>query len=172
MWKDGCTACVCIVINDTLFTANLGDTRAVLCTRKGHERVTVASKASVDSDNQQAVEVVQPNCDSAEQHSNSRSKASELEQDFEELQKLLVVQLSTDHSPLDFDERRRIQQAGGVVRNGRVNEILEVSRSFGDYNFKKSGVTYIPDVSKYSLSLQDKYVFSAGSTSHLTCFFR
>ena len=32
--KDGCTAAVLLVVNDVIFSANLGDSRAVLCRRK------------------------------------------------------------------------------------------------------------------------------------------
>jgi hypothetical protein len=34
-------------------------------------------------------------------------------------------------------ERKRIQAAGGDIVNGRVNGGLNLSRSFGDFNYKK-----------------------------------
>ncbi|KAK6009398.1 hypothetical protein OSTOST_25666 [Ostertagia ostertagi] len=43
-----------------------------------------------------------------------------------------------------YEERMRIQKAGGTVRDGRVNGIIEVSRSIGDGQFKTHGVTCIP----------------------------
>lgn len=41
-----------------------------------------------------------------------------------------------DHKPLNMGERVRIENSGGYVINGRVNEILALSRAFGDYKFK------------------------------------
>ena len=37
-----------------------------------------------------------------------------------------------DHSPTVYEERMRIQKAGGVVVDGRVQGVIEVSRSIGD----------------------------------------
>lgn len=64
--------------------------------------------------------------------------------------------LTRDHNPVDYEERQRIQATGATVQNGRVNNVLEVSRSFGDYQFKKQGVTCIPDVRKCHLTENDK----------------
>lgn len=44
--------------------------------------------------------------------------------------------LSFDHKPLTMGERVRIENSGGYVVNGRVNEILALSRAFGDFKFK------------------------------------
>lgn len=44
--------------------------------------------------------------------------------------------LSFDHKPSTMGERVRIENSGGYVINGRVNEILALSRAFGDFNFK------------------------------------
>lgn len=44
--------------------------------------------------------------------------------------------LSFDHKPLTMGERVRIENAGGYVANARVNEILALSRAFGDFSFK------------------------------------
>jgi len=79
----GCTACVVLITPTKIFTANAGDSRAVLC-RKGH-----------------------------------------------------AVPLSYDHKPENEVERKRIQAGGGDIVNGRVNGGLNLSRSFGDFNYKK-----------------------------------
>eukprot|EP00943_MAST-04B_sp_MAST-4B-sp1_P001868 g1868.t1 len=48
-----------------------------------------------------------------------------------------AVPLTTqDHKPDIKSERKRIEENGGTVTNGRVNGILAVSRALGDYNFK------------------------------------
>ncbi|CAH6719127.1 protein phosphatase 2C homolog 4 [[Candida] jaroonii] len=44
--------------------------------------------------------------------------------------------LSFDHKPSNMGERVRIENSGGYVINGRVNEILALSRAFGDFKFK------------------------------------
>lgn len=44
--------------------------------------------------------------------------------------------LSFDHKPSNMGERVRIENSGGYVVNGRVNEILALSRAFGDFKFK------------------------------------
>lgn len=48
----------------------------------------------------------------------------------------LLKNLSFDHKPSNMGERVRIENSGGYVVNGRVNEILALSRAFGDYKFK------------------------------------
>lgn len=79
----GCTACVVLVTPQKIYTANAGDSRAVLC-RKG-----------------------------------------------------LALPLSSDHKPENEGEKKRIQAAGSDIINGRVNGGLNLSRSFGDFNYKK-----------------------------------
>jgi serine/threonine protein phosphatase PrpC len=48
-----------------------------------------------------------------------------------------TIPLSYDHKPDDEAEERRIYDAGGFVRGGRVEGDLAVSRGFGDFRFKK-----------------------------------
>ena len=79
----GTTACVVFVASNTLFVANAGDSRAVLC-RDGE-----------------------------------------------------AVALSTDHKPALEEERRRIENADGMVFRNRVNGVLATSRALGDAAFKE-----------------------------------
>ena len=53
--------------------------------------------------------------------------------------------LTTDHNAIMGKEKKRIEAAGGRVEDGRVNGMLEVSRSFGDLYLKKFGVISTPD---------------------------
>lgn len=50
-----------------------------------------------------------------------------------------TVPMSFDHKPYDDKERERIERAGGVVRNKRVNGDLAVSRALGDFVYKGRG---------------------------------
>mmetsp|Transcript_5056 Transcript_5056/g.6538 ORF Transcript_5056/g.6538 Transcript_5056/m.6538 type:complete len:491 (+) Transcript_5056:225-1697(+) len=47
-----------------------------------------------------------------------------------------AIPLSYDHKPDDEEEERRIVEAGGFVRVGRVDGDLAVSRGLGDFRFK------------------------------------
>eukprot|EP00033_Pygsuia_biforma_P001539 GCRY01001734.1.p1 GENE.GCRY01001734.1~~GCRY01001734.1.p1 ORF type:complete len:310 (-),score=57.53 GCRY01001734.1:251-1180(-) len=55
--------------------------------------------------------------------------------------------ITKEHKPLYPAERKRIEAAGSFVSaEGRVEDALGVSRSFGDCKLKKCGVTAQPDV--------------------------
>lgn len=73
----------------------------------------------------------------------------------------VAIPLTVDHNPTLYEERMRIQKAGGHVREGRVMGVLEVSRSIGDGPFKKHGVSCIPDVKRCQLQQNDKFVLIA-----------
>lgn len=65
-----------------------------------------------------------------------------------------TIPLSYDHKPDDEEEERRIVEAGGCVRAGRVDGDLAVSRGFGDFRFKLNNtknqleqkVSCLPDI--------------------------
>ncbi|CAH1239591.1 ILKAP [Branchiostoma lanceolatum] len=67
VWKDGTTAVCILVVDDVMYIANLGDSKAILCRRKEDGSLT-------------------------------------------------GVPLTKDHSPVQYEERQRIQKAGGSVR--------------------------------------------------------
>ena len=73
---------------------------------------------------------------------------------------LSAFRLTRDHTPLDPGERERLSRVSNArIIDGRVNGQLEVSRSFGDYQFKVLGVSCLPDVKKYELVRnRDRYV--------------
>ncbi|BFZ23567.1 hypothetical protein BsWGS_26606 [Bradybaena similaris] len=112
-WKDGTTAVVVLAINDTLYIANLGDSKAILCRHREND------------------------------------------------EKCVGIPLTSDHSPSLYEERMRIQKAGGNVRDGRVMGVLEVARSIGDGMYKNHGVTCIPDIKRCQLTENDKYLMIA-----------
>ncbi|KAE9347323.1 hypothetical protein PF008_g7857 [Phytophthora fragariae] len=47
-----------------------------------------------------------------------------------------TVEMSFDHKPINAGERKRIENAGGLVRSNRVNGDLAVSRALGDFSYK------------------------------------
>ncbi|XP_054839974.1 integrin-linked kinase-associated serine/threonine phosphatase 2C isoform X2 [Eublepharis macularius] len=112
-WKDGSTATCVLVIDNTLYIANLGDSRAILCRYN------------------------------------------------EESQKYTALSLSKEHNPTQYDERMRIQKAGGNVREGRVLGVLEVSRSIGDGQYKRFGVISVPDIKRCQLTHNDRFILLA-----------
>ncbi|XP_032713531.1 integrin-linked kinase-associated serine/threonine phosphatase 2C isoform X2 [Lontra canadensis] len=112
-WKDGSTATCVLAVDNILYIANLGDSRAILCRFN------------------------------------------------EESQKHAALSLSKEHNPTQYEERMRIQKAGGNVRDGRVLGVLEVSRSIGDGQYKRCGVTSVPDIRRCQLTPNDRFILLA-----------
>ncbi|KAL6518149.1 hypothetical protein OROMI_033850 [Orobanche minor] len=72
---------------------------------------------------------------------------------------LKAIVLTREHKAIYPQERARIQKAGGSVSsNGRLQGRLEVSRAFGDIQFKKVGVVATPDVHSFDLTERDHFV--------------
>uniref|UniRef100_H2YAL4 Integrin-linked kinase-associated serine/threonine phosphatase 2C n=1 Tax=Ciona savignyi TaxID=51511 RepID=H2YAL4_CIOSA len=113
VWKDGSTACCVLILNDTLYITNLGDSKAILCRYQSEHKHHIS------------------------------------------------ILLSKDHNPSNYEERMRIQKAGGTVREGRVLGILEVSRSIGDGQYKRCGVISVPEVKRCILTNDDRFILIA-----------
>ncbi|CAJ2637129.1 probable protein phosphatase 2C 8 isoform X2 [Trifolium pratense] len=72
---------------------------------------------------------------------------------------LKAIVLTREHKPIFPQERARIQKAGGVVSsNGRLQGRLEVSRAFGDRQFKKVGLVATPDIHSFDLTDRDHFI--------------
>eukprot|EP00301_Raphidiophrys_heterophryoidea_P021594 c5978_g1_i2.p1 GENE.c5978_g1_i2~~c5978_g1_i2.p1 ORF type:complete len:335 (-),score=76.43 c5978_g1_i2:806-1810(-) len=80
-----------------------------------------------------------------------------------------TVEMSRDHKPVLDTERSRIEQAGGVVFNGRVFGNLALSRAIGDFAYKdrddlppeKQKVTAHPDTTIVARTSQDEFLLLA-----------
>ncbi|KAK2397412.1 protein-serine/threonine phosphatase [Trifolium repens] len=72
---------------------------------------------------------------------------------------LKAIVLTREHKPIFPQERARIQKAGGVVSsNGRLQGRIEVSRAFGDRQFKKVGLVATPDIHSFDLTDRDHFI--------------
>lgn len=70
-----------------------------------------------------------------------------------------AIVLTREHKAIYPQERARIEKAGGSVSsNGRLQGRLEVSRAFGDRQFKKVGVIATPDVHSFDLTERDHFI--------------
>lgn len=80
-----------------------------------------------------------------------------------------VAFASQDHKPSDERERNRVEAAGGIIADDRVNGDLASARSFGDFRYKidanlppsQQQVTVLPDVTILDRSPQDEFVILA-----------
>ncbi|CAD8176664.1 unnamed protein product [Paramecium pentaurelia] len=108
----GCTANVALFYKNTLYVANAGDSRSVLCRENKN------------------------------------------------------YDMSVDHKPDNYEEKQRIERAGGFVSDGRVNGNLNLSRALGDLEYKRDSklrsneqlIIALPDIKKVELIPQDKFL--------------
>ncbi|KAK2600228.1 hypothetical protein QQS21_005024 [Conoideocrella luteorostrata] len=71
--------------------------------------------------------------------------------------------LTRKHDPAEPSERSRIREAGGwVSRNGRLNDLLQVSRAFG-YVDLMPAVLAAPHISNMTITEQDEIILMATS---------
>lgn len=66
-------------------------------------------------------------------------------------------QITVDHKCTVPSEAERIEKNGGKIQKGRVNGQLILSRTLGDLNSKKFGVSPIPSISKNEIGNNVKF---------------
>lgn len=77
-----------------------------------------------------------------------------------------ALPLSEDHKPENYIESKRIQNAGGVITMGRVNGGLNLTRSFGDFDYKQNKslgydeqmITCKPDIKQVARETGDEFI--------------
>jgi len=69
--------------------------------------------------------------------------------------------LSIDHRLSDKSEYNRVIDMGGIVMNDRVGGTLLLTRAFGDYALKDSGVIATPSIRKHYIRPFDRFVVIA-----------
>ncbi|KAH7283911.1 hypothetical protein KP509_34G030700 [Ceratopteris richardii] len=158
--KSGSTACIALRVEDQIIVANVGDSRAFLCSsclrgRDGNEKKNDAHNSVLRRN------AVRSRRKSKNQVSK-RCEDSPFESGYEGF---CVTPLSSDHRPDRPDEKLRIEASGGFVTNSslpRVNGKLAVSRSIGDIDFRRFGVISEPEFSDWHrISRNDKFLVLA-----------
>eukprot|EP01117_Protostelium_nocturnum_P007671 TRINITY_DN2753_c0_g1_i1.p1 TRINITY_DN2753_c0_g1~~TRINITY_DN2753_c0_g1_i1.p1 ORF type:complete len:696 (+),score=144.97 TRINITY_DN2753_c0_g1_i1:396-2483(+) len=141
-WTSGSTVVLSIIIDDTLYIANTGDSEAVL----GRKKEDVPPSVTVENDQPKDAE-------------NSDSDDSGPPSQYE------PILLSHKHKPSDAPEKDRIKKAGGHVVFGRVMGSLAVARSLGDRDYKhpfnKAQADFVsaePFIAKYKISPLDQFL--------------
>ena len=69
--------------------------------------------------------------------------------------------MSVDHKCDNAEEVKRIKGGGGIILDMRVGGVLAVTRAFGDHSLRKSGLSAIPHIVKYTLKPFDKFLVIA-----------
>eukprot|EP00511_Aplanochytrium_stocchinoi_P001269 CAMPEP_0204831730 /NCGR_PEP_ID=MMETSP1346-20131115/11378_1 /ASSEMBLY_ACC=CAM_ASM_000771 /TAXON_ID=215587 /ORGANISM="Aplanochytrium stocchinoi, Strain GSBS06" /LENGTH=283 /DNA_ID=CAMNT_0051962979 /DNA_START=296 /DNA_END=1147 /DNA_ORIENTATION=+ len=80
-----------------------------------------------------------------------------------------VAFASMDHKPNDERERQRVENAGGIIADDRVNGDLASARSFGDFRYKldpnlppsQQQITVLPDCTILDRSPEDEFIIVA-----------
>ena len=74
------------------------------------------------------------------------------------ISKTKARKLTKTHNIEDKDERKRIENIGGVIYDEKIYGQEDLTRAFGMFNLKAYGISCIPETVKISLSPLDKYI--------------
>ncbi|KAL9227537.1 hypothetical protein vseg_003215 [Gypsophila vaccaria] len=152
----GSTATVVLIVDDQILVANLGDSKALLCSEKFQSPADAKATAvrMYMQKRRDGVILRFKDCESCKMATS------------EAVAHLMVKELTRDHRPDRDDEKSRVENAGGYVTEWsgvpRVNGLLTVSRAIGDVSFKRFGVSSAPEVTDWQLlNVNDSYLVAA-----------
>ena len=74
------------------------------------------------------------------------------------ISKTKANKLTKYHNIENKDERKRIENIGGVIYDEKIYGQENLTRAFGMFNLKQYGISCIPETVKISLSPLDKYI--------------
>ena len=74
------------------------------------------------------------------------------------ISKTKARKLTKNHNIEDKDERKRIENIGGVIYDEKIYGQENLTRAFGMFNLKQYGITCIPETVKISLNSLDRYI--------------
>ena len=74
------------------------------------------------------------------------------------INKTKTKKLTKVHNIKNLDEKKRIENIGGVIFDEKIYGQENLTRAFGLFNLKQYGITCIPECVKISLNSLDKYV--------------
>ncbi|XVF32510.1 hypothetical protein REPUB_Repub17cG0089000 [Reevesia pubescens] len=148
----GSTATVILIADGQILVANIGDSKAILCSEKflspAEAKATLLQLYRAQRHNGALSPLRNPNFKLAVSSG---------------LVRYVVKELTRDHHPDRDDERSRVEAAGGYVVDWggvpRVNGQLAISRAIGDVLYKSYGVIAAPEVTDWqSLTANDSYL--------------
>ncbi|ETB61575.1 hypothetical protein, variant 1 [Plasmodium yoelii 17X] len=86
-----------------------------------------------------------------------------------------AIDLVDIHKPWVLSEKERIIKHGGTIENGRINDIIDVTRAFGDFPLKKYGLLCTGTFKKFKITSDDNFIllgtdgfFSFVDINHVT----
>ena len=74
------------------------------------------------------------------------------------ISKTRARKLTKNHNIEDREERKRIENIGGVIYDEKVYGQENLTRAFGMFHLKQYGITCIPETVKISLNSLDRYI--------------
>ena len=74
------------------------------------------------------------------------------------ISKTKAKKLTKNHTIENVDERKRIENIGGIIYDEKIYGQEKLTRAFGMYNLKQYGISCIPETVKISLNPLDKYI--------------
>ncbi|XP_073149139.1 uncharacterized protein [Henckelia pumila] len=154
--NSGTTATVVLLADTQILVANVGDSKAFLCSEV-YQSPFEAKATVFRIVRQRRATNTSP---SLKDYHRLKSEASN------GWMFLIAKELTNDHHPDRDDERSRVESAGGHISTwagvARVNGQLAVSRAIGDIHYKSYGVISVPEVTDWQpLSASDSYVIAA-----------